>query len=304
VVTAGFDSGPPDRVSSWASEIAGSPVVEIGSVTGGITATKWVLHLLDGRSLVLRWSDPDVWGEVGREHVRREASACRLLAGSAVPAPQLLASDTDGSGAGGFANLLTWIPGQTRLDRLGPGAVAAWAALAATVHAQAVPMEQRPPAFTFRGPARPQVPDWARWPRLWRTAIDLWEAGPPATAHGLLHRDFHLGNTLWQGDAVSGLVDWAESSWGPPDLDVAHACADLAMLHSVADVETFRTAYARHGGQLDPDPAAAAYWVIGDILGFLPDPAHILPGLEASRPDLTPVIVCRGLEDLLTLTLD
>lgn len=119
----------------------------------------------------------------------------------------------------------------------------------ATVHAHAVPTGRRAPAFTFRGPARPQVRDWARWPHLWRTAIDLWEAGPPATPHGLLHRDFHLGNTLWQDDAVSGLVDWAETSWGPPDLDVAHACADLAMLHSVADVETFRTAYARHGGE-------------------------------------------------------
>lgn len=172
------------------------------------------------------------------------------------------------------------------------------------MHTHAVPAGQRPPTFTFRGSARPQVPDWARWPCLWRTAIDHWEAGSPPTPHGLLHRDFHLGNTLWQGEAVSGLVDWAETSWGPPDLDVAHACADLAMLHSVADVETFRTAYARQGGQLDPDPAAAAYWVIGDILGFLPDPAHILPGLETRRPDLTPVTLRRGLEDLLALTLD
>jgi len=59
VMIAGFDGGPPDRVI-WASEIAGSAVVEVASVTGGITATKWVLHLLDGRPLVVRWSDPRV----------------------------------------------------------------------------------------------------------------------------------------------------------------------------------------------------------------------------------------------------
>ncbi len=58
------------------------------------------------------------------------------------------------------------------------------------------------------------------------------------------------------------------------------------------------------GGNWPPDPTAAAYCVIGDILGFLPDPAHILPGLEASRPDLTPVTLRQGLEDLLALTLD
>lgn len=260
-------------MQTWAAEVAGSPVVEVAPVTGGITATKWVLHLLDGRLLVLRWSDPDAWGAVGREHVRREAWACELLAGTRVSAPELLASDLDEPRTGGAANLLTWLPGRTRLDRLGSDAIAAWAAAAATVHAQAVPVDRRPPTFTFRGPARPQVPDWARWPRLWRTAIDLWAAGPPPTPHGLLHRDFHLGNTLWEGDVVTGLVDWAEASWGPPDLDVAHACADLAMLHTVADVQTFRVAYARRGGRLDPDPAAAAYWVIADVLGFLPDPA-------------------------------
>lgn len=279
-------------------------MVGVGPVAGGITATKWVLHLYDGSALVLRWSDSQVWGAVGREHVRREAWACRLLAGTGVPAPQILGSDLDGSGAGGFANLLTWLPGRTRFDRLCPEAIEAWAARAVTVHAHAVPVDQRPPTFAFRGPSRPQVPDWARWPRLWRAAISLWNAGPPPTPHGLLHRDFHLGNTLWQGDAVSGLVDWAETSWGPADLDVAHACADLAMLHTLADAELFRTAYLRQGGRLDPDPAAAAYWMVGDVLGFLPDPAHILPGLEASRPDLTPLTLRHGLEDLLALTLD
>lgn len=106
-MAASFDGGPPDRVRTWASGIAGSPVVEVASVTGGITATKWVLHLLDGRPLVVRWSDPHVWGEIGREHVKREAWACRLLAGTGVSAPALLASDLDGSSTGGSANLLT-----------------------------------------------------------------------------------------------------------------------------------------------------------------------------------------------------
>jgi hypothetical protein len=204
---------------------------------------------------------------------------------------------------GGFANLLAWLPGRTRHDPLGPDAIAAWAALAVNVHAHDVPAGQRPPTFSFRGTARPQVPDWARWPRLWETALRFVEAGPPPTPCTLLHRDFHLGNTLWQGDSVSGLVDWAETSWGPPDLDVAHACADLAMLHTVADAEHFQMMYQRQGGRLDPDPRAAAYWMVGDILGFLPDPAHIIPGLQAARPDVTPRTVRRGLEDLLALTL-
>ena len=75
------------------------------------------------------------------------------------------------------------------------------------------------------------------------------------------------------------------------------------MLHTTADVEIFRAAYLRQGGQLDPDPDAARFWLVSDILGFLPDPAHILAAVARSRPDLTPGMIRRGLEDLLSLTL-
>lgn len=293
----------PDRVRRWAQALAPRPVVDVTPVGGGITGTKWLLHLAEGDPLVLRWADPQVWGATGREHVRREALACRLLDGSAVPAPRLLGSDLDGAATGGPANLLTWRPGRVRLDRLGPAAIESWARTAVAVHRHTVPADRRPPSFSSRGPAEPEVPGWARWPDLWRRAIAVHRAGSPPTPHVLLHRDLHLGNTLWQGDAVTGLVDWAETSWGPADADVAHACSDFAMLHAVADVDLFRAAYVRQGGVLDPDPEAARSWVVDDILGFLPDPAHILPGLAGSRPELTPDDVRRGLEDLLLRTL-
>lgn len=210
-------------MQTWAAAYAPHPVVDVAPIGGGITNTKWLLRLVEGDPLVLRWSDPVVWGAVGREHVRREALACRLLADSGLPVPRLVASDPDGAAAGGPANLLTWRPGRVRHDRLGPAAVTALARLAVTVHRQPVAVEHRPPTFAFRGATEPRVPEWARWPDLWRRAIDRWSAGPPRTPSGFLHRDFHLGNLLWQGDTVTGLVDWAETSWGPPDLDVAHA---------------------------------------------------------------------------------
>ena len=293
----------PGRVRTWAEALAPQAVIDVTPIGGGITNTKWLLRLTGGGSLVLRWADPLVWGAIGREHVRREALACRLLAGSALPVPRLVACDLDGANAGGPANLMTWRPGRVRLERLGPAAITALARLAVAVHREPVSVEDRPPTFSFRGPAEPEIPGWARWPDLWQQAIDVWAAGPPPTPYGLLHRDFHLGNTLWQGDTVTGLIDWAETSWGPPDLDVAHICSDFAMLHTTADVETFRAAYLREGGRLDPDPDAARFWMVSDILGFLPDPAHILAAVASSRPDLSVGAVRRGLEDLLALTL-
>lgn len=294
----------PSRARAWAEMLAPHSVVDVTPIGGGMTNTKWVVHLVDGARLVIRWSDPQVWGETGREHVRREAGACRLLAGSGLPVPELVGSDLDGAATDGPANLMTWRPGHVRLDRLGSTAITEWARLAVAVHQQPVAEERRPPTFAFRGSTEPEVPGWARWPSLWRRAIGVWTAGPPPTPFGLLHRDFHLGNTVWQADAVTGLVDWAETSWGPPDLDVAHACADFAMLHTTADAERFRAAYLQHGGRLDPDPDAARFWIVSDILGFLPDPAHILAGMAGARPDLTPDAVRHGLEDLLALTLE
>ncbi|HEX5334835.1 MAG TPA: phosphotransferase, partial [Propionicimonas sp.] len=254
----------------------------------------------EGR-LVVRWCDPREWGETGREHVRRETLACGLLAGSGLPVPRLIAADPDGCLAGGPANLVTWLPGVTRLDPLSAAAIDALAALAVSVHRQPVGQEQRPPVFSYRGPAGPEVPDWTTRPELWQTAINLRAAGAPSTPFGLLHRDFHLGNILWQGDTVSGLVDWAETSWGPADLDVAHLCSDFAMLHTTTGADAFREAYLRRGGRLVADEFR--YWQVSDILGFLPDPAHILPAVQPARPDLSARRIRDGLEELLALTL-
>lgn len=127
--------------------------------------------------------------------------------------------------------------------------------------------------------------------------------GAPPTPFGLLHRDFHLGNILWESDRITGVVDWADMSWGPADLDVAHMCSDFAMLHTLAAAQAFRTAYRAAGGQLDPDPDAARFWIVADILGFLPDPAHILPSLTGNRPDVTADDLRSGLESLLALAM-
>ena len=291
----------PERAFAWAQGHLSQPIVETGPIGGGITRTKWLLQLADSERLVMRWCDPADWGESGREHVRRETLAFRLLAASALPVPRLIAADLDGTLAGGPANLVTWRPGAVRLDPLGPASIEALADLAVSVHRQPIADGQRPPVFSYRGPADPEVPGWTSRPALWQRAIDLRVAGAPPTLFGLLHRDFHLGNILWQGESVSGLIDWAETSWGPADLDVAHLCSDFAMLHTASGADAFRDAYVRQGGRLDPE--GFRYWQVCDILGFLPDPAHILPAVALARPDLTAGGIRGGLEELLVRTL-
>jgi aminoglycoside phosphotransferase (APT) family kinase protein len=293
-------AGLPDTVLDWAIWAAPGEIVDVRPIGGGITNTKWVLQLSDGERLVLRWADPARWGSIGHEHARREALACQLLVDSDVLVPAVVASDLDGTAAGGPAILLTWRKGQSRLDPLSPAAVDALARAAVAIHRQPVPAGSRLP-MRHRGSDDPQVPQWTSRPQLWRKAIEIFHSEVPATAYGLLHRDFHLGNLLWDGDIVTGVIDWAETSWGPAELDVAHICADFAMMHAVTASASFCDAYLRAGGRRDPD--AFRFWSVRDVLGFLPDPAHILPAVAATRPDLNAASVRASLEEFLADTL-
>jgi aminoglycoside/choline kinase family phosphotransferase len=119
----------------------------------------------------------------------------------------------------------------------------------------------------------------------------------------LVHSDFHPGNILWEGDRITGVIDWAETSWGPADLDVMHSRANFAILHDLDSAVAFSDAYRWHGGVLDDDQEAELFWSVSDILGFLPDPAVIMAALIHARPDLTGEVVRERLERLLMITL-
>ena len=287
----------------WCAEALGQEVVGAERVTGGITDAIWRITVPSGAA-ILRWLDTGHPSAAdGRQWVVREALGCRLTDGSAVPAPTLIASDTDGEATGGWANLTSMLPGRVRLDRLGPTALDALAGVAVAVHAIEVGEDVRPPVFTPWTPPLLEVPTWSTRPHLWAEAIERCAGPRPPTPQHLIHRDFHPGNTLWEADVVTGLIDWAETSWGPSDLDVAHACSNFAMLHSVEDATAFARAYVRRGGRLDPDPEARRYWTCLDVLGFLPDPGPIVAALTRQRPDLDADAVRQRLEDLLALAL-
>ncbi len=293
----------PDRVRRWCAAALGHEVLAAEPIGGGFTDAIWRVRVPHG-SAILRWLDTGhPHAADGPEWVTREALGCRLTRDSAVPAPVLLASDPDGEETGGWANLTTFLPGRVRLDALGLAAMEALADVALATHAIGVGEDERPPPFRSWTPAVLEVPGWTARPALWAAAIERCSGPAPSTTRHLIHRDFHPGNTLWEGDTVTGLIDWAETSWGPSDLDVAHACSNFAMLHSVADAEAFERAYVGRGGRLDPDPEARCYWTCLDALGFLPDPGPIVVALLRQRPDLDVEGVRNRLEDLLARSL-
>ena len=191
----------------WCAEALGQEVVGAERVTGGITDAIWRITVPPGAA-ILRWLDTGHPSAAdGRQWVVREALGCRLTDGSAVPAPTLIASDTDGEATGGWANLTSMLPGRVRLDRLGPTALDALAGVAVAVHAIEVGEDVRPPVFTPWTPPLLEVPTWSTRPHLWAEAIERCAGPRPPTPQHLIHRDFHPGNTLWEADVVTGLID-------------------------------------------------------------------------------------------------
>ncbi|HEX3199350.1 MAG TPA: hypothetical protein VHR39_17530, partial [Propionibacteriaceae bacterium] len=87
----------PAQVRAWAQEHLKSEIIAIEPVGGGRTDTISAIYLRRGEPVILRYVSIERWGEIGRQHVSCEALGCRLMEGTNLPVPHLIASDADGS---------------------------------------------------------------------------------------------------------------------------------------------------------------------------------------------------------------
>ncbi|MFD9692604.1 phosphotransferase family protein [Kitasatospora sp. NPDC059088] len=237
--------------------------------------------------------------------LEREADVLRLLAARDIPAARLRAVDARGEHGEHPSLLMTHLDGGVRVQEDGDVArrVELLARQLAAVHTVEVDEEQRPRAWqAWTSPERVQVPPATERPELWERAVTL--IGRPAPEHrgAFLHRDFHPGNVLFDGTgaelAVSGVVDWVETSWGPTDLDVAHCSTALALLHGVETGLAFADAYERAGGTLTATGEDHLYWRLLDALAFAPDAEKVaVPWRELGRTDLSTQLLSARLEE-------
>ena len=82
----------PAQVRAWAQEHLKSEIIAIEPVGGGRTDTISAVYLRRGEPVILRYVSIERWGEIGRQHVSCEALGCRLMEGSNLPVPRLIAS--------------------------------------------------------------------------------------------------------------------------------------------------------------------------------------------------------------------
>ncbi len=165
------------------------------------------------------------------------------------------------------AHLMSRVPGapRTEVDRDG---LRAMAALLADIHA----LRPAEPFRTYQSWAWPEkwvVPPWTRHPDAWTRAFEVLAGPAPAHLPTFLHRDFGHRNLLWSGGAISGVVDWVETSMGPAWLDAAHAASNLAVLVGTAPA----AAFLEQDAAMAPEPLHP-YWAVMDAVGYLPPPGR------------------------------
>ncbi len=256
-----------DRAVAWAAEQAGR-VEARHELTGGMTSTMLALTHAGGRRTVLRLIDREPWRAHGAALAAREAATQGELVGTAVPAPRSVALDADGASCGVAAHLMTLLPGAVDDDRVDDASLLVLAETLAAVH-DVRPATPARPYQSWAWEEKYVVPQWARRPAAWTTAFDLLRTDPPGGERAFIHRDYQPRNVLWEGNRLSGVVDWVETSTGPPWLDVAHCATNLALRHGTARADAFAAAYRAVTGRTG-DP----HWDVMDVVGFLPPPGR------------------------------
>jgi len=293
----------------------GERIAAVSDLRGGWTSQMRRLDIEGGAgepyTLVLRSFVQPFFLQHASGLLTREAGILRLLADTDVPVARLHAVDAAGEYCDHPSLVMSLLPGSVRV---GEADVERKSELLArqlvAIHELQVAEADRPRTYqAWTGPERVRIPETTTHPELWRRAKDVIRQPPPAYRPVFLHRDFHPGNVLFTGHgthlAVTGVVDWVETSWGPADLDVAHCSTALALLHGVPVGLAFADHYRTAGGTLTDDPEAHLYWRLLDALAYAPDAEKVaVPWRELGRTDLTPEQLTERLEEYLRALLD
>ncbi|ARH89340.1 phosphotransferase family protein [Streptomyces sp. MOE7] len=291
---------------------AGERIVKTEALHGGITAEmrRLTIGAPDGssRDLVLRTF---VNVEHAEDGLNREADALTLLTGTDVPAPGLVAVDPTAAQCEYPSLLRTHLAGRTVLDDEGlETRVPLLARQLVAIHA--LQPAVRPREYVTLTTADTVVTPKGADAAAWAAAIDVIRKPAPPYEGRFLHRDFQPGNVLFDvppsrpADArITGVVDWAATSWGPADLDVAHCSTNLALLHGPASGLRFSEAYEEAGGVLAATPNERLYWQVRDGLACSEEVQQVAKTWrEAGRPELTTRTVEERLNGYVTALMD
>lgn len=262
---------PPPASLAWAAAQLGGDARVVGAEP--ITTSRWhanhVLTIERGgnavRVVLRRWARPGWEIDDPDFDARREAAALTWLAGTPVPAPELIGADVEGARTDVPAVVITLLPGRPPNGEPDDPHrfVEELARALAEVHA--VTVGAVPPYRPWHDLRSAEPPRWVptRWHRLWEIVRD----DAPDGEERFIHRDYHHGNTLWSEGELVGIVDWTTASIGSRGVDVAHARWNLAVDYGPALAADFLEAYRSRV----PDYRHERYWDAAQVVDWLED---------------------------------
>jgi aminoglycoside phosphotransferase (APT) family kinase protein len=284
----------------WAVRTAapGAEVAEVRGLRDG--GSPWLVRLGrggTGRGVVLR-----VGGDGDEAGLGTEVAALRLTAEHGVPAPRLLAAEVVGDRP---VVLVERVPGSSAIPAERPAArLRTLGRTAAALHAvalapgPALPRRDRPIASVDFDALRRQAP-----PRPLLLEAEERVATPPAgEPEGFVHGDLWQGNALWDGDRLTGLIDWDCAGAGPPGVDLGSLRCDAAICFGPEAADDVVAGWEEANGR----PAAnVAHWDAVAALSTPPDMGWF-PGAIAGqgRPDLSRELLVRRRDAFLRSALD
>ncbi|MDF1821203.1 MAG: phosphotransferase [Alcanivoracaceae bacterium] len=177
---------------------------------------------------------------------------CQLLdtlaaAGLPVPAPLAVDGERVLTVAGKPALLVPWLPGQHPRTADAPQCRAIGAALA-TLHN--TPFASEHPHQQDATGLQALAPAIAALPRLRLRAADLWQRWQQLSLpRTLIHGDLFRDNSLFQGDTLTGLLDFYAAGHGPALFDLAVCLNDWCMPGGQRDAALEAALLAGYNGQ-------------------------------------------------------
>jgi aminoglycoside phosphotransferase (APT) family kinase protein len=255
-----FQRRPSADAFAWvaASMGEGSRIVGHRRLTGGVNSAvhRLTVERQDTRTFVVLRQYParEVAFQTAME---KEIAILKVVAGSGLPVPSVLAADVAGVATEGAPSLLmTRLPGHIHLN---PAEHRPWieriAEFAAHLHSVDLPAPTfRPWTDSWIAPlGQFRVPAGAQKAAVWRAAFDAMEAPPPEDGAAFLHCDYLPVNLLWSRGKITGLTDWNGIHRGSRAIDVGQCRRYLASLYSPDWAEQLSSLYESIAGvALDP----------------------------------------------------
>jgi len=278
---------PDTAVLDWASAVLAVEVTVLRGLRHG--HAPWLLRAGD-REVVLRVTPGEHAGATATE-VAAMAGAGRA-AGAALPVAELLGCDLAEQTGYGLV-LIARVPGTSQIPpEPDPQRLRALGAAAARISsitlppAPALPVRSRPiEGEDFAGMRRGQgASDLLR---AAETAVAA--ARPESDRPGLVHGDLWYGNTLWDNDQLTAVLDWDCAGVGPAGIDLGSLRCDAAWSYGVEAAEHILSGWETQAGR----PAIAVpYWDAVAALASPPDMGWFPKEMaDHGRPDLTRAVM-------------